>query len=274
MNLMMLLEMAAAGMGERVAVQCARRALDARRAVRGRRPPGRGGSALPASSASRCSTSRARRVPLALFASAWAGKPFVPINYRLTGAEVDALIERVTPVLLVTDRERAKSLAGSKGVTLVVRDDLLAEARAAADAPAAGLVDGARGDRDLALHQRHHGRPEGGAAAPSAPGLLHPRQRRVHERGRGRRRAGVRAPLPRGRHGGAAELDLLGPAHRPAAGVLAEAWLELAETSASPTPSSCRPCWRASWSGSRRRAARRRARCGRSPTAAARCRCP
>jgi long-chain acyl-CoA synthetase len=40
-------------------------------------------------------------------------------------------------VLLVTDRERANSLAGRAGVTTVLREDLLAEARAAAEPPAA-----------------------------------------------------------------------------------------------------------------------------------------
>jgi acyl-CoA synthetase (AMP-forming)/AMP-acid ligase II len=76
-------------------------------------------------------------VPLALFGAAWAGRPFVPLNYRLTGPEVDALIERVAPVLIVTDRERAQSLAGRPGVVTVLREDLLAEARASAEPPAA-----------------------------------------------------------------------------------------------------------------------------------------
>jgi len=134
MNLMMLLEMAAAGMGERVAVQCSGErwtnlelfAGAGRLAARIRDAGVERVSVLDVSSPA---------LPLALFASAWGGKPFVPINYRLTGAEVDALIERVTPVLLVTDRERAKDLAGRAGVSLVVREDLLAEARAAPEPP-------------------------------------------------------------------------------------------------------------------------------------------
>ncbi len=39
-------------------------------------------------------------LPIGLFASAWAGKPFVPINYRLADAEVDALLQRIQPALL------------------------------------------------------------------------------------------------------------------------------------------------------------------------------
>jgi acyl-CoA synthetase (AMP-forming)/AMP-acid ligase II len=137
MNLMLLLEMAAAGMGERVAVQCAGERWTHAELFAG---AGRLAARIRDAGVERVSVLdvSSPAVPLALFASAWAGKPFVPINYRLTGAEVDALIERVTPVLLVVDRERAKSLAGSKGVKLVVREDLLAEARAAAEeAPAA-----------------------------------------------------------------------------------------------------------------------------------------
>jgi acyl-CoA synthetase (AMP-forming)/AMP-acid ligase II len=36
-------------------------------------------------------------MPVGLFASGWAGMPFVPLNYRLTGAELDALLERLRP---------------------------------------------------------------------------------------------------------------------------------------------------------------------------------
>jgi acyl-CoA synthetase (AMP-forming)/AMP-acid ligase II len=68
-------------------------------------------------------------VPVALFAAAWAGVPFVPLNYRLTGSELDALIERVTPALLITDAERSKTLAGRSGLHVVERDAFLEEAR-------------------------------------------------------------------------------------------------------------------------------------------------
>ena len=109
MNLMLLLEMAAAGMGERVAVQCAGERWTHAELFAG---AGRLAARIRDAGVERVSVLdvSSPAVPLALFASAWAGKPFVPINYRLTGAEVDALIERVTPVLLVTDRERARSL--------------------------------------------------------------------------------------------------------------------------------------------------------------------
>ena len=135
MNLMMLLEMAAAGMGERVAVQCEGERFTHAELFAG---AGRLAEKIRASGAERVSVLdvSSPAVPLALFASAWAGKPFVPINYRLTGPEVDALIERVKPVLLVTDRERAKSLAGREGVQLIVRESFIAAAREPVEPPA------------------------------------------------------------------------------------------------------------------------------------------
>ncbi len=48
--------------------------------------------------------------PMSLFASAWAGVPYVPINYRLTNEEIEGLLERVTPAYLVTHEERVDHL--------------------------------------------------------------------------------------------------------------------------------------------------------------------
>ncbi|MYD43519.1 MAG: acyl--CoA ligase [Gammaproteobacteria bacterium] len=59
-------------------------------------------------------------IPVALFASGWAGLPYVPINYRLTATEIDALLARVEPALLVTDAERKQAITGRQ--KLVVHD--------------------------------------------------------------------------------------------------------------------------------------------------------
>ena len=72
-------------------------------------------------------------VPIALFASGWAGVPYVPINYRLTAEEIDALLERVTPAYLVTDQDRLPNFQGREGVDARLRDDFLAVARAGGD---------------------------------------------------------------------------------------------------------------------------------------------
>jgi acyl-CoA synthetase (AMP-forming)/AMP-acid ligase II len=68
-------------------------------------------------------------VPVALFASAWAGVPFVPLNYRLTGEELERLTAQIAPVLLITDAERMKTLGGLPNMELVERGDFLAQAR-------------------------------------------------------------------------------------------------------------------------------------------------
>ena len=134
MNLMMLLEMAAQGMGEREAVVC-----DGERFTSAQlyEAAGRISRRVRASGAAHLALLdvSSPAVPLSLFAAAWAGVPFVPLNYRLTNQEVDALIERVKPVLVVASEDRAPALRGREGVQVISRADLLAEARAAAAPP-------------------------------------------------------------------------------------------------------------------------------------------
>jgi len=128
MNLMMLLEMASAGFGERVALTCGdvqlsyQELMEAARSVAGE---------LADSGCERMATLdvSSPAVPIGLFASAWAGLPFVPLNYRLTGAELDALIERVTPAFLVTEADRVEPLSRLPDTRVVAREDFLSRAR-------------------------------------------------------------------------------------------------------------------------------------------------
>ena len=46
-------------------------------------------------------------LPVALFAAAWAGRPFVPVNYRLDDAQLNALIERQPGALVLADAATA-----------------------------------------------------------------------------------------------------------------------------------------------------------------------
>jgi acyl-CoA synthetase (AMP-forming)/AMP-acid ligase II len=131
MNLMMLLEMAVSGFGERVAVQSGDESLRYEQLFAA------AGAAAAAIDASGCENVavldvNSLAVPLGLFASAWAGKPFVPLNYRLTDAELEALAARIAPSLLVTSSERAGALAGLPGATVVSREEFLAGAAAGA----------------------------------------------------------------------------------------------------------------------------------------------
>jgi acyl-CoA synthetase (AMP-forming)/AMP-acid ligase II len=126
--------MAAQGMGEREAVVC-----DGERFTSAQlyEAAGRISRRIRASGAAHLSLldTSSPAVPLALFSAAWAGVPFVPLNYRLTGSEVDGLIERVKPVLLIAGDERAAALRGRDGVTVMTRSELLAEARSGAPPP-------------------------------------------------------------------------------------------------------------------------------------------
>jgi len=129
MNLMMLLEMAASGLGDRVAFTNGDDSLTY-------------AALFDAAGAAAATVSQtgaqhlavldvsSLAVPVGLFASAWSGLPFVPLNYRLTGAELDALTEQIAPAYLVTEAERVGQIHGLAPEMVVAREDFLANARA------------------------------------------------------------------------------------------------------------------------------------------------
>jgi fatty-acyl-CoA synthase len=120
----MLLQMAADGMGERIAL--------------GPRP---GGVTLAelAARAGRVATVFAGRpgervafvdlnsdaVPVALFGAALAGKPFVPINYRLTDDQLRDLVRRTAPATVIVGEGIAARLGPIEGIDLLTRAELL-----------------------------------------------------------------------------------------------------------------------------------------------------
>lgn len=128
MNLMMLLEMASSSFGERVAItngddQLTYAELFQAAGVAGARAKAAGVdyfSMLDESSLA---------YPVALFGAAWAGIPFVPLNYRLTGDELEALLGRVEPSLLLCDPDRTESLAKREKSNVIGRKEFLAAAR-------------------------------------------------------------------------------------------------------------------------------------------------
>ncbi|MYB28014.1 MAG: AMP-binding protein, partial [Acidimicrobiaceae bacterium] len=123
MNVMMLLEMAATAIGDRVAVG----ALDG--GITGDRLVGDA-----AGLAGRLRASKAEHLvlcdepgtvlPVSLFGAAWAGVPYVPINYRLADDELRRLADRAAPALAVVDPSGAERLAGVDGLEIVERDAL------------------------------------------------------------------------------------------------------------------------------------------------------
>ena len=127
MNIMMLLEMASQGFGDRVAFTNGDDSLTYQ-------------ELFDAASAAAAEIKKSGcdyvamldvsslATPIALFASAWAGVPYVPINYRLTPHEIKALLERVEPCMLITEADRAKDFSGHEAVTVCTREDFLAVA--------------------------------------------------------------------------------------------------------------------------------------------------
>jgi acyl-CoA synthetase (AMP-forming)/AMP-acid ligase II len=73
-------------------------------------------------------------LPIALFGSAWAGKPFAPINYRLTAEELRRLAQEVAPTVTICEGQHQPKLWDVAGVQPVLRDDFVAAA-ARADVP-------------------------------------------------------------------------------------------------------------------------------------------
>lgn len=125
MNIAMLLDMAADACGERTAVVCGRESLtyaELRRAAR------RLAVQLRADGVAHLALLDVNgpAVPVALFGAAYAGVPYVPLNYRLTGPEIEALIERVLPARLVVGADFAGQVAAREGLSVIDSADLLA----------------------------------------------------------------------------------------------------------------------------------------------------
>ncbi|MEM7018410.1 MAG: class I adenylate-forming enzyme family protein, partial [Pseudomonadota bacterium] len=65
-------------------------------------------------------------VPIALMGAAMAGKPHVPLNYRLSQEQLDALLKRIEPATLIVDDAQTSLFADTPG-TVYGRDSFLNE---------------------------------------------------------------------------------------------------------------------------------------------------
>jgi acyl-CoA synthetase (AMP-forming)/AMP-acid ligase II len=72
-------------------------------------------------------------VPLCLFGAGIAGVPFAPVNYRLTDAQLNAILTRLAPALVVAGGDAAHRLTGIDGIDVMRRDELLKTLDAADD---------------------------------------------------------------------------------------------------------------------------------------------
>ncbi|MFI6309682.1 class I adenylate-forming enzyme family protein [Nocardia fusca] len=64
-------------------------------------------------------------VPLALFSSVAVGKPYVPVNYRLTDAQLVQIVRRMAPATVVVGDGIADRIGDIEGIALVERKKLL-----------------------------------------------------------------------------------------------------------------------------------------------------
>lgn len=124
MNTMMLLEMATQGFGERVAVRSGEAELSYAELFAG---AGNAAAEIKAAGIEHVALLdvSSLALPLALFASAWSGRPFVPLNYRLTGDELEALLARISPAYVIADSQRMEALSALSGITVVSRESFL-----------------------------------------------------------------------------------------------------------------------------------------------------
>ena len=142
MNISTILDMAAEAFGDRVGVVCGDTRLtyaqlrDAaqRAAAKFRETGARHVGLLDITTPA---------APIAIFGAAYAGLTYVPLNYRLTRPEINELIARITPVVLVTG-QHAGLVDAKPGVTLLDRDALLADC-ASGEVPAPTPADDPRG---------------------------------------------------------------------------------------------------------------------------------
>jgi acyl-CoA synthetase (AMP-forming)/AMP-acid ligase II len=63
-------------------------------------------------------------LPLSLFGAGLAGIPFAPLNYRLPTEQLRALAARLSPGLVVADPDRVGDLQGIEGIEVVSTDEL------------------------------------------------------------------------------------------------------------------------------------------------------
>ena len=65
-------------------------------------------------------------VPIALFGAGMAGLPFAPVNYRLTDEQLDGLLRRLSPGLVIAGPDVVDRIGDIDGIQVMTRDELLA----------------------------------------------------------------------------------------------------------------------------------------------------
>lgn len=134
MNIAMLLEMAAGAFGDRVAVGDKKTGLTYQDLYD---RAGKAAAQLVAGPADRLlwTDLTSDALPIALFASAWAGKPFVPLNYRLADDRLQQLIERQAPAVTLCAADAVARHGSAANVEVVPTQQWLSSTAGAGDPP-------------------------------------------------------------------------------------------------------------------------------------------
>ena len=132
MNIALFLEMAAEGDPGRIGLVC-----DGRRWSYGELLAGARGAARIIRD-SGCAhvallDESSEAAAIALFGAALAGVPYVPLNYRLADTDLAALLERVSPAVIIGDGDRVRRLCPSEANLVLSRTAFVDAAMAVAD---------------------------------------------------------------------------------------------------------------------------------------------
>jgi acyl-CoA synthetase (AMP-forming)/AMP-acid ligase II len=121
----MLLQMAADGMGDRVAMGSRNGGCSMAELAERAKRAGAWFAAQPGDKVGLVDLN-SEIVPVALFGAGIAQKPFVPINYRLTDEQLQAIVARTAPSTLIVGEGIAERIGAIDGVALVPRSEFAA----------------------------------------------------------------------------------------------------------------------------------------------------
>jgi acyl-CoA synthetase (AMP-forming)/AMP-acid ligase II len=133
-NLYMLLEMALEGAGDRVLVGSRHGGLTAEQLDRLVRRAAFRFTRSPASHVGLIDVN-SEAVPIALLGAALAGLPFAPINYRLTDQELRAIVDSISPAVILAGADSLGRVSGMDGIEVIARRDLVSAADVSDEPP-------------------------------------------------------------------------------------------------------------------------------------------
>ena len=163
MNLLLLLDMAAAAGSDGAAVEADGEQLSAEELLAS---AWAGAAAVSGAGSVAYVGTNGLGFPIALFAAAAAGVPFAPLNYRLGVDQLDGLIRRLDDPVVIADDAATFEALTAHGHRVLDTASFLAETRVGAGAAAGDVPDDAEGPAVLLF-------TSGTTAAPKAAVLRH-----------------------------------------------------------------------------------------------------